>query len=157
HYIARRLLRFASEDVGLADPQALAQTLAAWQAYERLGSPEGELSLAQAVVYLATAPKSNAAYKALGAANRAAQESGSLMPPAHILNAPTRLMKYLGYGAGYDYDHDTPEAFSGQDYFPPGLARQRFYRPVDRGFEREIRKRLEYWDKLRRERSGNGT
>lgn len=152
HYIARRLLRFASEDVGLADPQALAQTLAAWQAYERLGSPEGELALAQAIIYLATAPKSNAAYKALGAANRAAQESGSLMPPAHILNAPTRLMKDLGYGAGYDYDHDTPDAFSGQDYFPPGVVRQRFYRPVDRGFEREIRKRLEYWEKFRRER-----
>ncbi len=152
HYIARRLLRFAVEDVGLADPGALEQALAAWQAYERLGTPEGELALAQAVIYLGTAPKSNAAYKALGQAMRAARESGSLMPPAHILNAPTRLMKDLGYGKGYAYDHDAPEAFSGQDYFPEGLPRQSFYRPVDRGFEREIRKRLDYWDKLRARR-----
>lgn len=152
HYIARRLLRFAAEDVGLADPGALEQVLAAWQAYERLGTPEGELALAQAVIYLGTAPKSNAAYRAFGQAKRAAKESGSLMPPQHILNAPTRLMKDLGYGKGYAYDHDAPEAFSGQDYFPEGLPRQSFYQPVDRGFEREIRKRLDYWDKLRARR-----
>ena len=152
HYIARRLLRFAAEDVGLADPGALEQVLAAWQAYERLGTPEGELALAQAVIYLGTAPKSNAAYRAFGEAKRAAKESGSLMPPQHILNAPTRLMKDLGYGKGYAYDHDAPEAFSGQDYFPEGLPRQSFYQPVDRGFEREIRKRLDYWDKLRARR-----
>ncbi|MCG8596403.1 MAG: replication-associated recombination protein A [Kiloniellales bacterium] len=157
HYIARRLLRFAVEDVGLADPGSLEQVLAAWQAYERLGTPEGELALAQAVIYLGTAPKSNAAYRALGQAMRAARESGSLMPPAHILNAPTRLMKDLGYGQGYAYDHDAPEAFSGQNYFPEGLARQSFYQPVDRGFEREIRKRLDYWDKLRsRRQAGEG-
>ena len=152
HYIARRLLRFAAEDVGLADPGALEQVLAAWQAYERLGTPEGELALAQAVIYLGTAPKSNAAYRAFGQAKWAAKESGSLMPPQHILNAPTRLMKDLGYGKGYAYDHDAPEAFSGQDYFPEGLPRQSFYQPVDRGFEREIRKRLDYWDKLRARR-----
>ncbi len=122
-FIARRITRFASEDIGLADPQALVQALAAWEAYERLGSPEGELCIAQAVLYLATAPKSNAAYKALGAANRAAKETGSLMPPAHILNAPTKLMKNLGYGSGYEYDHDTEDAFSGQNYFPAGGAR----------------------------------
>ena len=156
HYIARRLLRFAVEDVGLADPGALEQVLAAWQAYERLGTPEGELALAQAVIYLGTAPKSNAAYRALGQAMRAAKESGSLMPPAHILNAPTRLMKDLGYGKGYAYDHDAPEAFSGQNYFPEDLPRQRFYQPVDRGFEREIRKRLEYWDRLRARRDAGG-
>jgi putative ATPase len=149
NYIARRLVRFAVEDVGLADPQALIQAMAAWQAYERLGTPEGELALAQAVIYLGTAPKSNAAYKAFGAARRAAGETGSLMPPKHILNAPTRLMKELGYGAGYAYDHDTAEGFSGQDYFPEGLDRTTFYRPVDRGFEREVRKRLDYWAKLR--------
>jgi putative ATPase len=149
NYIARRLVRFAVEDVGLADPQALVQATASWQAYERLGSPEGELALAQAVIYLGTAPKSNAAYRAFGAARRAAGESQSLMPPLHILNAPTDLMKDLGYGAGYAYDHDTAEAFSGQDYFPEGMARPRFYRPVDRGFEREVRKRLHYWAKLR--------
>ena len=155
NYIARRLLRFAVEDVGLADPQALEQVLAAWQAYERLGTPEGELALAQAVLYLGTAPKSNAAYRALGQATRVARESGSLMPPQHILNAPTRLMKDLGYGQGYAYDHDAPEAFSGQDYFPEGLPRQSFYQPVDRGFEREIRKRLDYWDKLRTRRQAD--
>ncbi len=153
-YIARRLVRFASEDVGLADPQALTQTLAAWDAYDRLGTPEGELALAQAVVYLATAPKSNAAYRAFGAATRAARETGSLMPPAHILNAPTRLMRDLGYGKDYAYDHDAPDAFSGQNYFPDGMARRRFYDPAERGFEREVRKRLEYWDRLRRERHG---
>ncbi len=152
NYIARRLLRFAVEDVGLADPGALEQVLAAWQAYERLGTPEGELALAQAVIYLGTAPKSNAAYRALGQALRAAKETGSLMPPKHILNAPTGLMKDLGYGKDYAYDHDAPEAFSGQDYFPEEMARRRFYEPVDRGFEREIRKRLDYWDKLRARR-----
>ena len=148
-YIARRITRFASEDIGLADPQALVQALAAWDAYERLGSPEGELCLAQAVIYLATAPKSNAVYRALGAANRAARETGSLMPPAHILNAPTKLMKNLGYGAGYEYDHDTDEGFSGANYFPEGMGRPDLYRPVERGFEREISKRLAYWAKLR--------
>ncbi len=152
-YIARRVTRFASEDIGLADPQALPQALAAWEAYERLGSPEGEVCIAQAVLYLATAPKSNAAYKALGAANRAAKETGSLMPPMHILNAPTKLMKNLGYGAGYEYDHDAEDAFSGQNYFPDGMGRPDFYRPVERGFEREIVKRLAYWAKLREEKA----
>jgi putative ATPase len=155
-YIARRLVRFAVEDVGLADPQALTQGIAAWQAYERIGSPEGELALAQLVIYLGTAPKSNAAYTAFGEAQRAARETGSLMPPKHILNAPTRLMKDLSYGAGYAYDHNAPDAFSGQDYFPDGLERRAFYRPVERGFEREIKKRLEYWAKLRQERRGGG-
>ncbi|HSY85738.1 MAG TPA: replication-associated recombination protein A [Verrucomicrobiae bacterium] len=151
-YIARRLVRFAVEDIGLADPDALPQSIAAWEAYERLGSPEGELAIAQCVVYLGTAPKSNAAYRAFSAARSAAEETGSLMPPKHILNAPTRLMKQLGYSKGYEYDHDAPEAFSGQNYFPDGMARQEFYRPVERGFEREIRKRLDYWSKLRAER-----
>lgn len=156
-YIARRLTRFAVEDIALADPQAVLQALAAWDVYERLGSPEGELALAQLVIYLGTAPKSNAAYKAFGAAKRAAKEYGSLMPPKHILNAPTRMMKTLGYGAGYVYDHDTEEGFSGQNYFPDGMDRQRFYAPVERGFEREIVKRLDYWDKLRRRtQSGEG-
>ncbi len=153
-YIARRLTRFASEDIGMADPQALVQALAAWDAYERLGSPEGELAIAQSVIYLATAPKSNAAYLAQGAAKRAARETGSLMPPMHILNAPTRLMKQLGYGEGYVYDHGTEEGFSGQNYFPDGMARQSFYRPAERGFEREIAKRLEYWAKLRAKGAG---
>ncbi|NBC33694.1 MAG: AAA family ATPase [Alphaproteobacteria bacterium] len=148
-YIARRLARFAVEDIGLADPQALPQALAAWDAYERLGSPEGELAIVQAVIYLGTAPKSNAAYVALGAAQRAAKETGSLMPPAHILNAPTRLMKELGYGRGYEYDHDSPEGFSGQNYFPEAMDRARFYHPSARGFEREIGKRLAYWERLR--------
>ena len=148
-YIARRLLRFAVEDIGLADPQALTQALAAWDAYDRLGSPEGELAIAQCVIYLGTAPKSNAAYEALSGANDAARQTGSLMPPKHILNAPTRLMKDLGYGKGYNYDHNTEEGFSGQNYFPDGMARQRFYNPVERGFEREITKRIEYWDRLR--------
>jgi putative ATPase len=151
-YIARRLLRFASEDIGMADPQALQITLAAWETYERLGSPEGELAIAQAVVYLGTAPKSNALYTALGAAQRAAKGTGSLMPPAHILNAPTKLMKNLGYGAGYAYDHDTEDGFSGQNYFPDTMPRQQFYQPVERGFEREIGKRLAYWAKLRQDR-----
>jgi len=149
NYIARRLVRFASEDVGLAEPRALPQTISAWQAYERLGSPEGELALAQAVLYLATAPKSNATYKAMSAAMRTARESGSAMPPKHILNAPTSLMKDLGYSDGYAYDHETEDAFSGQNYFPDGMPRQDFYHPVARGFEREIKKRLDYWTKLR--------
>ena len=148
-YVARRLVRFASEDVGLADPQALTQALAAWDTYERLGSPEGELAIAQAVIYLATAPKSNAAYVALGEAMQAARETGSLMPPMHILNAPTRLMQDLGYAKGYVYDHGTEEGFSGQNYFPDGMERREFYQPAERGFEREIAKRLEYWKKLR--------
>jgi len=148
-FIGRRLARAAVEDIGLADPHALTQALAAWEAYERIGSPEGELALAQCVLYLATAPKSNAVYTALGAAMRAARDSGSLMPPKHILNAPTRLMKDMGYGAGYAYDHATEEGFSGQSYFPDEMARQKFYTPVDRGFEREIAKRLSYWQRLR--------
>jgi len=148
-YIARRMSRMAIEDIGLADPQALPACIAAWQAYERLGSPEGELALAQALIYLATAPKSNAAYMAYGAARKAAEQTGSLAPPKHILNAPTTLMKKQGYGSGYQYDHDTAEGFSGQDYFPDDMERQRFYHPAERGFEREIRKRLEYWEKLR--------
>ncbi|MBL8671571.1 MAG: replication-associated recombination protein A [Alphaproteobacteria bacterium] len=154
-FIARRLVRFASEDVGLADPQALVQALAAWQAYERLGTPEGELALVQATAYLGTAPKSNALYRAAGEATRAARASGSLMPPLHAVNAPTRLMKELGYGSGYAYDHDDPDGFSGLSYFPPDMARERYYRPVERGFEREIAKRLDYWDKLRRSRSAS--
>ena len=148
-FIARRLVRMAIEDIGLADPQAVVQTLAAKDVFDFLGSPEGELALAQAVVYLATAPKSNAAYAAFGAAMRAAKEGGSLAPPKHILNAPTRLMRKEGYGAGYAYDHATPEAFSGQNYFPDGMARHQFYDPAGRGFEAEIKKRLEYWAKLR--------
>jgi putative ATPase len=151
-YLARRIVRMAVEDIGLADPQALVIATAAKDAYDFLGSPEGELAIAEAVIYVATAPKSNAAYTAFGAAMRTAKEAGSLLPPKHILNAPTSLMKGEGYGAGYDYDHDAPDAFSGQDYFPEALGRQRFYDPVERGFEREIRKRLEYWAKLRRER-----
>jgi len=153
-YIARRLVRFASEDVGLADPQALIQALAAWEVYERLGSPEGELAIAQAVIYLGSAPKSNAAYRAFNESRRAAIDTGSLMPPMHILNAPTRLMKDLGYGRDYAYDHDTAEGFSGQNYFPDDMPRRQFYRPVQRGFEREVQKRLEYWSKLRAERQG---
>ena len=148
-YIARRLVRFASEDIGMADPQALVQAMTAWEAFERLGSPEGELAIAQAVVYLGTAPKSNALYAAHKAAARAARETGSLMPPAHILNAPTKLMKNLGYGADYSYDHDAEDAFSGQDYFPNGLERQAFYAPKDRGFEREVGRRLAHWAQLR--------
>ena len=151
-YIARRVVRMAVEDIGLADPQALVVCNAAKEAYDFLGSPEGELAIAQAVIYVATAPKSNAAYVAYGAAMRTAKEAGSLLPPKHILNAPTKLMKSEGFGAGYDYDHNAPDAFSGQDYFPEQLGRQTFYDPPERGFEREIRKRLEYWAKLRKER-----
>ncbi|HEY5826834.1 MAG TPA: replication-associated recombination protein A [Hyphomicrobiaceae bacterium] len=153
-YIARRLVRMAIEDIGLADPQAVSQALAAKETFDFLGSPEGELALAQTVVYLATAPKSNAAYIAFGAAMRAAKEGGSLAPPKHILNAPTRLMKEEGYGAGYDYDHDAPEAFSGQSYFPDGMARLQFYAPDGRGFAAEIKTRLEAWAKLRAKRGG---
>jgi putative ATPase len=153
-YLGRRMVRMAVEDIGLADPQALVVALAAKDAYDYLGSPEGELALAEACVYLATAPKSNAIYTAFGAATRTAKEGGSLLPPKHILNAPTKLMKAEQYGADYEYDHDAPDAFSGQDYFPEGLGRQTFYDPPERGFEREIRKRLEYWKKLRRERGG---
>jgi putative ATPase len=148
-YIARRIVRAAVEDIGLADPQAVQQALAAKDVYDFLGSPEGELAIAQAVIYLATAPKSNAAYMAFGEAKRAAAEHGSLTPPAHILNAPTKLMKDLGYGAGYAYDHGTEDAFSGQSYFPDDMARENFYRPSPRGFEKEIEKRLAYWAKLR--------
>ncbi|MEK9645854.1 MAG: replication-associated recombination protein A [Alphaproteobacteria bacterium] len=155
-YIARRLTRFAVEDIGLADPQALPQSIAAWEAYERIGSPEGELALAQCVVYLATAPKSNAVYRALGSANRAANETGSLAPPSHILNAPTRLMKDIGYGDGYVYDHDADDVFSGQDYFPDDMDRRTFYEPADRGFERDVRKRLDHWAKLRSGQADGG-
>jgi putative ATPase len=153
-YLARRIVRMAVEDIGLADPQALVIANAAKDAYDFLGSPEGELAIAEAVLYIATAPKSNAAYVAFGQAMRTAKEAGSLLPPKHILNAPTKLMKAEGYGSGYEYDHDAPEAFSGQDYFPELLGRQKFYDPPERGFEREIRKRLEYWEKLRNERGG---
>ncbi|GIK82329.1 MAG: replication-associated recombination protein A [Pseudorhodoplanes sp.] len=153
-YLARRIVRMAVEDIGLADPQALVICNAAKDAYDFLGSPEGELALAQAVIYVATAPKSNAAYVAYGAARRVAKEAGSLLPPKHILNAPTRLMQDEGYGRGYAYDHDEAEGFSGQDYFPEKLGRQTFYDPLERGFEREIRKRLDYWAKLRREKGG---
>jgi putative ATPase len=148
-YIARRVVRMAIEDIGLADPQALVVTNAAKDAYDFLGSPEGELALAEAVIYVATSPKSNAAYAAFGKAMRAAKEGGSLVPPKHILNAPTKLMQEEGYSRGYEYDHEAEEAFSGQDYFPESLGRQKFYEPVERGFEREIKKRLEYWAKLR--------
>ncbi|TPL83659.1 replication-associated recombination protein A [Mesorhizobium sp. B2-3-13] len=151
-YLGRRLVRMAMEDIGLADPQALVIANAAKDAYDYLGSPEGELAFAEATVYLATAPKSNAVYTAFKAATRAAKEHGSLLPPKHILNAPTKLMKEEDYGAGYRYDHDEPDAFSGQDYFPEKMGRQTFYDPPERGFERDIRKRLDYWAKLRKER-----
>ncbi len=152
-YIARRVTRMAVEDIGMADPQALGIAINAWETYERLGSPEGELAIAQAVIYMATAPKSNAAYKAIGAARRAAAATGSLMPPKHILNAPTKLMKNLGYSDGYEYDHDAEGAFSGQDYFPDDMEREVFYNPPERGFEREIRKRLDYWSKIREKKN----
>lgn len=151
-YIGRRLVRMAVEDIGLADPQALVICNAAKDAYDYLGSPEGELALAQACIYLATAPKSNAAYMAFKTAMRSAKENGSLLPPKHILNAPTKLMKGEGYGDGYRYDHDEPDAFSGQDYFPEKMGRQHYYKPPERGFERELNKRLEWWSKLRSER-----
>lgn len=154
-FLARRLVRMAVEDIGLADPQALVICNAAKDAYDFLGSPEGELALAQACVYLATAPKSNAVYKAYKGAMASAKQNGSLLPPKHILNAPTKLMKGEGYGDGYRYDHDEPDAFSGQDYFPEKMGRKTFYDPPDRGFERDIRKRLDWWARLRRERGGS--
>ena len=152
-YIMRRLIRFAVEDIGMADPQALVQANAAKDAYDFLGSPEGELAIVQCAIYLATAPKSNAAYVAQGAAKRDAKQFGSLMPPMHILNAPTKLMKELGYSKGYDYDHSADDAFSGQNYFPDDMPRREYYQPVERGFEREIIKRLEYWNRLRDKRN----
>jgi putative ATPase len=151
-FLARRLVRMAIEDVGLADPQALQQALAAKDTFDFLGSPEGELALAQATIYIATAPKSNAAYTAFGAAMKRAKETGSLAPPKIILNAPTKLMKQQEYGAGYLYDHDEPEAFSGQNYFPEQMGREHYYNPPERGFERDVKKRLEYWARLRKER-----
>ena len=151
-YLARRITRMAVEDIGLADPKAQALCLQAWETYERLGSPEGELALAQAVVYLALAPKSNAAYAAYKAARRAARATGSAPPPKHILNAPTSLMKEQGYGDDYAYDHDAEDGFSGQTYFPDGMARHSFYQPVERGFERELKKRVEYFSRLRDKR-----
>ncbi len=155
-FVARRVIRMAVEDIGLADPAALIQAVAARDAFAFLGSPEGELAIAQAVLYCATAPKSNAAYRAFSAATKSARVEGSLMPPKIILNAPTRLMEDLGYGEGYRYDHDAPAAFSGQDYFPEGMERQQFYRPVERGFEREITKRLAYWERLRQQVGEDG-
>jgi len=149
-YVTRRLVRFASEDIGLADPQALNQALAAREAFDQLGSPEGELAIAQAVVYLATAPKSNSLYRALGRATHSARRYGGLPPPAHFLNAPTALMKNMGYGKGYAYDHDTAEGFAGQSGFPDAMQRERYYAPVERGFERDIQRRLAYWERLRR-------
>jgi putative ATPase len=153
-FLARRITRMAVEDIGLADPQAQAVCLEGWQTYERLGSPEGELALAQAVIYLALAPKSNAGYVAYKAARAAARETGSAPPPLHIRNAPTRLMKEIGYGAGYAYDHDAEDGFSGQDYFPEGMKRPVWYQPPERGFERELKKRVEYFAKLRTRRQG---
>ncbi len=152
-YLLRRLTRFAMEDISLADPSALPMAISAWDTYERLGSPEGELAIAELVIYLGCAPKSNSTYKAWSAARRSAKKFGSLMPPAHILNAPTKLMEELGYGDGYQYDHDAPEAFSGQNYFPDAMPRQKFYSPPERGFEREINKRLTYWENLRWKKS----
>lgn len=154
-FIARRLVRAASEDIGAADPLSLLLANAAKDTYEFLGSPEGELALAQLVVHLACAPKSDAVYKAFGAAMKAARQTGSLMPPAHILNAPTKLMKNLGYGKGYEYDHDTAEGFSGQNYFPDEMDRQNFYQPKGEGAEAKIRERLERWAEIRREKSGS--
>ncbi|WP_417412841.1 replication-associated recombination protein A [Hoeflea sp.] len=155
-FLCRRLVRMASEEIAMADPQALVIANAAKDAYDFLGSPEGELALAQACVYLATAPKSNSVYTAYKAAMRAAKEGGSLLPPKHILNAPTKLMKAEGYNEGYRYDHDEPDAFSGQDYFPEAMGRKTFYDPPERGFERDIRKRLDFWNRLRKERGGKG-
>ncbi len=152
-YILRRLTRFAAEDIGLADPQALSLAIATWESYKRLGSPEGDLSIAMLVVYLATAPKSISVYKAWGQVLKMAQETASLMPPKTILNAPTRLMKDLGYGQDYQYDPETKDGFSGQNYFPDGMARPHFYTPIERGFEREIKKRLDYWERLRKEKN----
>ena len=151
-FLARRLVRMAVEDIGLGDPQAQAVCLQSWQTYERLGSPEGELALSQAVIYLALAPKSNANYVAYKAARRSAKETGSKPPPKHILNAPTDLMKDQGYGTGYAYDHDAEDGFSGQNYFPDGMERPAIYEPVERGFERELKKRVDYFAKLRAQR-----
>ena len=151
-YVLRRLVRFASEDIGLADPNALTQCLAAKDAYEFLGSPEGELAVVQACLYCATAPKSNAAYAAQKAAWKSAKETGSLMPPQNILNAPTKLMKDIGYGAGYAYDHDAEEGFSGANYWPEEMEPQNFYAPVERGFERKVKERIDYWNRLRQQR-----
>jgi putative ATPase len=151
-YVLRRIVRFASEDIGLADPQALVQCLAAKDAYEFLGSPEGELAIVQACLYCATAPKSNAAYVAQKAAWRSARDTGSLMPPKNILNAPTRLMKDVGYGKGYTYDHDAAGGFSGDDYWPQGMDAQHFYKPVERGFEKKIAERMAWWDEQRAQR-----
>ena len=148
-YVLRRLVRFASEDIGLADPQALVQCLAAKDAYDFLGSPEGELGIVQACLYCATAPKSNAAYMAQKGAWKSAKETGSLMPPMNIVNAPTKLMKDVGYGKDYAYDHDAEDGFSGANYWPDEMERQEFYIPTDRGFEARVRERLEYWDKRR--------
>ncbi len=155
-FIARRLIRMASEDVGMADPQALPLAIAARDSFEMLGSPEGELALAQCAIYLAVAPKSNAVEVAFNTAMALARSSGSPMPPMVILNAPTKMMKGQGYGAGYIYDHDTPEGFSGQEYFPEALGRQEFYQPVDRGFERDVKKRLDYFDRLRTRKREEG-
>lgn len=151
-YILRRLTRFASEDVGMADPNALTQAVGAWNSYERLGSPEGDLAVAGLVVYLATAPKSIGVYRAWNQVLPVAKETGSLMPPKHILNAPTKLMREIGYSAGYQYDPDTKDGFSGQNYFPDDMERKVFYTPVERGFEREIKKRLDYWNGLRKKK-----
>jgi putative ATPase len=154
-YLLRRLTRFAAEDIGMADPQALQTAIAVWETYDRLGSPEGDLAIAMLVIYLGTAPKSNAAYVAHNEAKAAARSTGSLTPPMHILNAPTRMMKDLGYGKGYAYDHGEAEGFSGQNYFPDGMERAQYYRPPERGFEREINKRLAYWHKLREKKAGS--
>jgi putative ATPase len=150
-YVLRRIVRFASEDIGLADPQALVQCLAAKDAYDFLGSPEGELAIVQACLYCATAPKSNAAYAAQKSAWKSAKETGSLMPPMNIVNAPTKLMKDVGYGKNYHYDHDAEGGFSGDNYWPEGMAPQEYYTPVERGFEREVLKRMEWWAKRREE------
>ncbi|TAH32779.1 MAG: replication-associated recombination protein A [Alphaproteobacteria bacterium] len=153
HYVLRRMTRFASEDIGIADPNALTQCIAAWETFDRLGSPEGELAIVQATIYLATAPKSNAAYIAQGAAWRAARQTGSAMPPKHILNAPTKLMQEIGYGKGYEYDHDAEQGFSGQNYFPDTMHREQFYQPKGLGYEKTIKERIDYWADLRRKKA----
>lgn len=150
HYLLRRLARFAVEDIGLADPQALTQAIAAWQAYDYLGSPEGDLAIMQLVVYLGTAPKSNAVYKAQKQALRDAKAHGGLMPPMHAVNAPTKMMKELGYSEGYQYDHDSPEGCAGLNYFPDDMQRASYYHPAERGFERDIAKRMAYWEGIRK-------
>ena len=150
HFIARRIVRMANEDIGMADPNAIVQAMTAWQTFERLGSPEGELALAQALVYVATAPKSNALYMAYNEVKQRAEQTGSLMPPMYAVNAPTKMMKKAGYSAGYVYDHDTEEGYAGQNYFPPEMKRETYYEPVERGFEREIQKRLAYFQSKRK-------